>query len=117
MTKKIKSTPESWESGLLGEDEKYTKKANVDEHALDEALELQMISVRLQKSLIDDLKNFAQLEGLGYQPLMRRVLQRYVDGEKKLIANQCIAATIEAQKEAEEVAKMEAEALQEKKIA
>ncbi len=101
MTKKIKSTPEAWELGELGEDEKYAKKAIVDEGVLDDALELQMISVRLQKSLIDDLKNFALLEGLGYQPLMRRVLQRYVDGEKKMIANKCIAASIQAQKEAE----------------
>jgi hypothetical protein len=115
MTKKIKSTPEAWELGGLGEDEKYAKKATVDESALDDALELQMISVRLQKSLIDDLKNFALLEGLGYQPLMRRVLQRYVDGEKKMIANQCIAATIQAQKEAE--AEIKDEVSQKKKIA
>lgn len=104
MANKIKSTPEAWESGELGEDEKHAEKAKVDENALDEALELQMISIRLQKSLIDDLKNFALLEGLGYQPLIRRVLQRFVDGEKKMIANQYIAATIQAQKEAEQAA-------------
>jgi len=114
MTKKIKSTPEAWETGELGEDEKYAKKVKVDENTLDEALELQMISIRLQKSLIDDLKNFATLEGLGYQPLMKRVLQRYVDGEKKRIANDCIADAIQ-QKEAHQ--KLERGQKRDKKIA
>ena len=114
MSDKIKSTPEAWESGELGQDEKYVKKADVDESALEESLELQMISIRLQKSLIDDLKNFALLEGLGYQPLVKRVLQRYVDGEKKRIANHCIADAIQ-EKEAQE--KLEREQKRDKKIA
>lgn len=115
MTKKIKGTPEAWQSGELGGDEKYEKKVEVDEAALDEVLELQMISIRLQKSLIEDLKDFALLEGLGYQPLMRRVLQRFVDGEKRRIANQYIAEAIQAQKEAEK--QMVKESMQEKKRA
>ena len=122
MNDKIKSTSEAWESGELGQDEKYVKKVDADENALDEALELQMISIRLQKSLIDDLKNFAQLEGLGYQPLIKRVLQRFVDGEKKRIANQYIADKIQAQNEAlqaekEALANMEDEGNNNKKIA
>ena len=114
MSDKIKSTPEAWETGELGQDEEYVRKADVDESALDESLELQMISIRLQKSLIDDLKNFATLEGLGYQPLIKRVLMRYVDGEKKRIANHCIADAIQ-QKEAQE--KLEQEQKRDKKIA
>jgi len=114
MSDKIRSTPEAWETGELGRDEEYVRKADVNESALDESLELQMISIRLQKSLIDDLKNFATLEGLGYQPLMKRVLQRYVDGEKKRIANHCIADAIQ-QKEAQE--KLEQEQKRDKKIA
>ena len=97
MIKKIESTTEAWESGQLGQDGKYVGQAEVDEAALDEALELQMISIRLQKSLIDDLKIFAKLEGLGYQPLMKRILIRWIDGEKRRIANQCIADAIKAQ--------------------
>ena len=99
MTDKIKGTSEAWELGELGEDEQFAKKADVTESDLDEALELQMISIRLQKSLIDDLKNFAIIEGLGYQPLIKRILMRWVDGEKKMIANRYLA---ERKKEEEE---------------
>ena len=91
MTNKIESTPDAWESGELGQDENFVQRADINESELDEALELQMISIRLQKSLIDDLKAFAKLEGLGYQPLMKRILMSWVDGEKKVIANRCIS--------------------------
>ncbi len=101
-TPKVESTPEAWESGALGRNATYVEKVEIDEAALDKAVELQMISIRLQKSLIDDLKAFAKLEGLGYQPLIKRILMRWVDGEKKAIANQCIAETLKAQEEGTE---------------
>lgn len=44
---------------------------------------LKMISQRLEEELIEDLKFFAEFEGMGYQPLMRKVLHRYVEGETK----------------------------------
>lgn len=116
MTKKIESTPEAWESGDLGLDDNYVAKANTDELSLNEALELQMISIRLQKSLIDDLKIFAQLEGLGYQPLIKRILIRWIEGEKRTIANKCIAEVIKEQK-AEEEKKAVEQNLGDKKIA
>lgn len=50
---------------------------------LDEALDLQPISIRLQRDLIDNLKALARLNGLGYQPLIRQVLTRWVDCELK----------------------------------
>ncbi len=86
MTKspKIPSTEEAWENGKLGQDEKYIKRAEDNiESKIDEALELQLISIRLQKSLIEDLKNLANLDGIGYQPLVRQILTRYADNEKK----------------------------------
>ncbi len=48
------------------------------EAAIDEALGLQAISIRLQKDIIQKLKVFAKEEGLGYQPLIRQILTRYV---------------------------------------
>ncbi|GAD20922.1 hypothetical protein [Acidovorax sp. MR-S7] len=51
--------------------------------ALDDALELQPISIRLQKDLLENLKALAKLNGLGYQPLIRQVLTRWVDCELK----------------------------------
>ncbi len=50
--------------------------------ALDNALGLQLLSFRIQKSLIQKLKNIAQREGIGYQPLMRQVLTRYVQEQE-----------------------------------
>lgn len=83
----IESTAEAWESGQLGLDAQYAKAVAPEEaRRVDEAADLQMISIRLQKPLIDALKHIAQLEGLGgYQPLIRRVLTRFVDAEAKKI--------------------------------
>lgn len=83
---KIESTSEAWESGKLGQDEKFVKIAEeIKQDAIDESLELQMISIRLQKSLIEDMKMIAELHGLSYQPLIRQILTRFVDCEKKQI--------------------------------
>ena len=50
---------------------------------IDDALELHPISIRLQKDLLENLKALAKLNGLGYQPLIRQVLTRWVDCELK----------------------------------
>lgn len=50
---------------------------------IDDALDLQPISIRLQRDLLDNLKALAKLNGLGYQPLIRQVLTRWVDCELK----------------------------------
>ena len=92
---KISTSPEAWESGELGQDEDYVKLAeNVDIEAIDRELELQMISIRLQKSLIEDFKMIAKVHGLGYQPLIRQVLKRFADSEKKRLLHK-IAAQVE----------------------
>lgn len=84
--KKIENTPEAWEDGSLGRDEEYVRVSkNVDEAALNEAAGLQPISIRLQKSLIEDFKMIAEINGIGYQPLIRQVLKRFADAEKKRI--------------------------------
>ena len=53
---------------------------------IDEALDLHLISIRLPKSLINNLKFIAKREGLGYQPLIRRLLVRFVNAEMRAIA-------------------------------
>jgi hypothetical protein len=89
---KIESTPEAWESGGLGREEEFVRVAeNVDSSAIDEALELRMISIRLQKSLIEDFKMIAKLNGIGYQPLIRQVLMRFADAEKKQLLREAIS--------------------------
>ncbi|WP_417567405.1 hypothetical protein [Marinobacter sp.] len=84
--KKIEGTPEAWENGSLGSDEEYVRVSNnLDDAALNEAAWLQPISIRLQKSLIEDFKMIAEINGIGYQPLIRQVLKRFADVEKKRI--------------------------------
>jgi hypothetical protein len=74
-----------WESGVLGRDEEYVAVAP-NSSALDDALGLQMISIRLPKELIEAFKAIATVNGMGYQPLMRSSLQRFADSELKRLA-------------------------------
>lgn len=96
---KIPSEAEAWEVGELGRSEEHASRVtDVNEAEIDEALELQLISVRLQRTLIDSLKTIARLNGIGYQPLMRQVLHRFVDCEMKRIVNDMQASRGLAQK-------------------
>lgn len=78
---KNRNTTEAWEDGLLGRDEKFVVVADASHEAtLDEALGLQAISIRLPRQLIEHYKLIAHFHGVGYQPLMRDVLTRFVPG-------------------------------------
>ena len=80
-TKKIDSTDEAWDERLLGASEEHVVVAGVDHGAaLDDALGLQSISIRLPKQMIDQYKLIAHFHGIGYQPLMRDVMARFVPG-------------------------------------
>lgn len=73
-----------WETRELGADEQFVRKASPEvEKALDASLGLQVISIRLQKALIHDLKELARESGIGYQPYVRQLLTRHVRDEKK----------------------------------
>lgn len=64
-----KYSEEIWEDRELGATEKHVRKVSLErEQAFDEKTGLQIISIRLQRSLIDDLKELAGEDGLGYQP-------------------------------------------------
>ena len=112
---KIPATDEAWDNGELGREEKYVKKADKSFQAqVDKSLEMQMISIRLQKSLIEDFKFIATLSGIGYQPLMRQILKRYVDSEKKKILRD---VAHEAKAKAEAAKRSGTEAAKQKKAA
>jgi len=85
MADKIESSIEAWEDRKLGNDESHVATVKLDEEMISEALALQMISIRLQKTLIEDLKMIGKINGIGYQPLIRQVLKRFADSEKKQI--------------------------------
>lgn len=83
-----KHDAEKWEKRELGAAEQYAEPSSQEESdSVDSALGLQLISIRLQANLIEELKELAVQEGLGYQPLMRMVLTRYVkENEHRLVS-------------------------------
>jgi predicted DNA binding CopG/RHH family protein len=78
-TSKIENTAEAWDSRALGASAAHVAVADEShEQALDKAMELQSISIRLPQQLIEQYKLIAHFHGVGYQPLMRDILMRYV---------------------------------------
>lgn len=93
---KTKQTPtgtlEEWESGAIGAEEAFARLSeNINGEAVDDELGLQLISIRLDKSLIDTLKLIASVNGIGYQPLIRKQLHRFAESEVKRLYKQQIA--------------------------
>ncbi|MDE9539811.1 hypothetical protein [Xenorhabdus bovienii] len=98
-TNLIASTDEAWENGELGRSEAHVKVSDdITEDLINEALDLQPISIRLNKSLIEDLKMIADLNGLGYQPLIRQVLNRFANSEKKRILTETHSKAMKSEK-------------------
>jgi predicted DNA binding CopG/RHH family protein len=70
-----------WETRQLGASEEYVRVVSpAKTKAVHESLGLQPITIRLQKELVDELKTLAKKEGLGYQPFIRHVLTKYIQG-------------------------------------
>lgn len=96
-TAKIESSDEAWETGKLGADAQHAIAAPAElEAALDASMGLQSISIRLPKKLIDAYKLMANHHGVGYQPLMRDILQRYVPSGLKEVMDHHQARAVEA---------------------
>lgn len=92
---KITSSDEAWDDRKLGADEKFVGVA--DDSFTQQILEstgTQLISIRMQKSLLEDFKLISSLNGLGYQTLMKQILQRFVDCEKKKIFRELVSEKI-----------------------
>lgn len=88
-TEKVVSSAEAWESGELGRSVEHAVLAPPGTaQQIDDALGMQMISIRLPKDLIDEFKMIAQVHNLGYQPLMRDALKRFAEAELKKLAIQ-----------------------------
>lgn len=77
---------EQWEDGDLGASADSVR-VSTNTESLDDALEMQLISIRLQKKLIADLKRVAGHYGLGYQPMIRDLLTRFANAELKMMLN------------------------------
>lgn len=87
MTKKITGTDAAWDTRELGASAEHAVVAS-PEHlsALNDALGMQSISIRLPKEMIEAYKLIAAHHGVGYQPLMRDILQRFIpEGLKEVM--------------------------------
>lgn len=83
-TRKKTVSEEAWEKGEFGASDSHTRKVSARrEKAIDEGLGLLMISIRIQKEIIDELKHLAHATGIGYQPYIRQVLAQHVRENKK----------------------------------
>lgn len=82
---------------LVADHEKWDEHVGLPEYSvvlsdeecrvIDEGLGFRAISMRMDKTLIDQFKELARLDGIGYQPLMRHVLTDYAKAnEHRLIA-------------------------------
>lgn len=77
--KQFDADTELWEKRKLGASAKHAKRSSkAHDKALDDALGLQLCTFRIQKSLIEQLRGLAKLEGMGYQTFMRQILTHYV---------------------------------------
>lgn len=93
---------EKWENKELGADADFVRVASeFDEQALDDALGMQLISIRLQRKLIADLKRIAGHYEIGYQPMIRDLLNRFVNSELKLMLKKEIEELEQAEADAE----------------
>ncbi|EIL96728.1 hypothetical protein RHOFW104T7_01290 [Rhodanobacter thiooxydans] len=91
VTHKIKGTAENWESGELGLDTKHAQRVSEEEAAAVEkatGLNMQLISIRMPADLLRVLKEIAKYRGIGYQPMIRDLLDRWAVGEIKTILNE-----------------------------
>ncbi|MDO9316600.1 MAG: hypothetical protein Q7V56_00165 [Gammaproteobacteria bacterium] len=107
MSKRIESTTEAWESGHLGTNEAFVKVASEETHdALDKCMDLKLISIRLPVSLIEEFKIIADYNQIGYQPLIRKMLQRFATAELKKMAIELYGMSkLEKEKEQEALQK------------
>jgi uncharacterized protein (DUF4415 family) len=95
----ISDTEEAWDERTLGADEKFVEVVDqAEEELINEAAGTQLISIRMSKCMIDDFKMIASLNGsIGYQTLMKQILQRFVDSEKKRILRELVSEKLKEQ--------------------
>ncbi len=91
MGNPIPGSAENWERGELGLNRASARAASPEETAaITQAagLNMQPISIRLPKDLVSVLKEIADYRGVGYQPMIRDLLQRWATGEISTILDE-----------------------------
>jgi hypothetical protein len=88
---------EQWESGALGRDAAYARPADISlETEVDQALAMKLVTMRLPVAMIEALKTIAQNHGIGYQPMIRDLLGRFIRSEIPAVLAQIESRAAEA---------------------
>ena len=96
------SNVDLWERGELGQSAEHAVVAQGSKQEVDDALGMQLISIRLQKQLVGDLKKIAEYHGVGYQPMIRDLLNRFARSEILSIIKERMSELEASQAAAEE---------------
>lgn len=70
----IEDTTEAWENGTLGCDARFARVVEQSEQeiqAINDAFDLEVIELRLEKEVVEEFKRIAATKGVGYKTLMR----------------------------------------------
>ena len=94
---KIEDTIEAWETGELGRSAEHAIPVSAEEQGrleafVEAAFGLKPISIRMEVEALDALKKIARHRSVGYQPLIRQILHRWIESELKQIALESISA-------------------------
>lgn len=88
MNAKEKHAVDPWEAGELGCDIAHARRAPAEvEAAVDQALAMKLVTMRLPIPMLDALKAIASFHGIGYQPMIRDLLGRFIKSEVPTILN------------------------------
>jgi len=72
------------------------------EEAVDRAAGTRLISIRMDQQMIDDLKFIASRhEGIGYQTLIKQILARFIEAEKKQLWREEVSKVLKAERDEE----------------
>jgi predicted DNA binding CopG/RHH family protein len=91
---------EAWDDESLGADLESMKVVDkTTAEALDDAAGTQAISIRMSKSMVDAFKTIAAAnKGIGYQTLMKQILQRFIESEMKRVWDEHLEELAQAAK-------------------
>ena len=85
----VLSNADEWDARELGASMEHAEVVpDSFSSEVDEQFSLQAISIRLPKSLIKDLKDIASRYEIGYQPMVRDLLNRFALAEQKKYLNE-----------------------------
>lgn len=110
---KIQNSAENWENGALGLSADHAVRVPDEVVAAVERAtgnNMQLISMRMPQELVVLLKEIAKYHGVGYQPLIRDLLQRWAANEIKMILEERLKIATKMADKAEEMEPLTAKA-------